>query len=150
MGLDMYLTAKRYVSDYNPKDQVISTEIMQHFPELEADQTIQEVSVRVGYWRKANAIHKWFVDNVQDGTDDCGNYFVSQEALEELKALCERVLGFRHLAVEQLPTTEGFFFGNTDYDEWYFASVEQTLKIVDRALKLKATTDWDIEYHSSW
>jgi hypothetical protein len=150
MGLDMYLTAKRYVSDYSAEDQVIGTEIMRHFPELAADQTIQEVSVRVGYWRKANAIHKWFVDNVQDGTDDCGNYHVTREALEELKALCERVLGFRHLAVEQLPTTEGFFFGNTDYDEYYFHSVEHTLKIVDSALKLVDSKNWDIEYHSSW
>jgi hypothetical protein len=150
MGLDMYLTAKRYVSDYSAEDQVIGTEIMRHFPELAADQTIQEVSVRVGYWRKANAIHKWFVDNVQDGTDDCGNYHVTREALEELKALCERVLGFRHLAVEQLPTTEGFFFGNTDYDEYYFHSVEHTLKIVGSALKLVDSKNWDIEYHSSW
>lgn len=25
----------------------------------------------IGYWRKANHIHKWFVDCVQDGEDDC-------------------------------------------------------------------------------
>ena len=26
---------------------------------------------QVGYWRKANQIHNWFVENVQDGEDDC-------------------------------------------------------------------------------
>ena len=31
-----------------------------------------------GYWRKANQIHKWFVDNVQGGIDDCRPYPVSQ------------------------------------------------------------------------
>ena len=24
---------------------------------------------QIASWRKANAIHKWFVDNVQDGVD---------------------------------------------------------------------------------
>lgn len=38
----------------------------------------------VGYWRKANQIHKWMVDNVQDGADDCKEYFVSEEKLKSL------------------------------------------------------------------
>lgn len=45
----------------------------------------------VGYWRKANAIHKWFVDNVQDGEDDCGYYEVSKEDLEELLSICKAI-----------------------------------------------------------
>jgi len=151
MGLDMYLTAKRYVSNYDESDRAVSTEIMQHFPELAEDQSIQEVTVRVGYWRKANAIHRWFVDNVQEGEDNCRDYYVNRYQLEELKALCQRVLGFRHLAVEQLPTTEGFFFGSTDYDEFYFSDLEATVKIIDSALKLlDAGRGWDIEYTSSW
>lgn len=36
------------------------------------------------YWRKANQIHKWFVDNVQDGNDDCGRYYVSKDNLKNL------------------------------------------------------------------
>ena len=107
MGLDMYLTAKKYVSNYNDDDQALSTELMQHFPELAADQTIQEVTVRVGYWRKANHIHKWFVDNVQEGEDNCKNYYVGRVQLDSLRALCQQVLDFRHLAVEKLPTVEG-------------------------------------------
>ena len=27
--------------------------------------------VCVAYWRKANAIHSWFVENCQDGVDEC-------------------------------------------------------------------------------
>jgi hypothetical protein len=148
MGLDMYLSAKRYVSEYNDQDKAISTEIMRHFPELKETQTIQEVTVRVGYWRKANAIHKWFVDNVQEGTDDCGNYSVSRERLQELRDTCERVLRWEGLANEQLPTTSGFFFGGTDYDEYYRRDLEQTIKIIDGCLALPDS--WDFEYHSSW
>lgn len=149
MGLDMYLTAKRYVSDYNDTDKVLSTELMRHFPELAESQTIQEVSVRVGYWRKANAIHKWFVNNVQEGVDNCGSYLVSRESLTELRDICMRVRDWPGgLAAEQLPTASGFFFGNTDYDEWYFRDIENTAKIIDECLLLPRS--WEFEYSSSW
>ncbi len=38
--------------------------------------------IEVGYWRKANQIHNWFVKNVQGGVDDCGYYGVTKEKLE--------------------------------------------------------------------
>lgn len=48
---------------------------------------------QVGYWRKANAIHDWFVRNVQDGEDDCHYHNeVTKEILEELLDICETVL----------------------------------------------------------
>jgi len=149
MGLDMYLTAKRYVSEYNEPDKVISTEIMRHFPELTELQTVQEISVRLGYWRKANAIHKWFVDHVQEGKDDCGNYYVSRDQLTALRDVCVRVRDWPgKLAAEQLPTTSGFFFGCTDYDAGYLQDVNNTIQIIDSCLKLPGS--WDFEYHSSW
>jgi hypothetical protein len=149
MGLDMYLTAKRYVSEYNDADKEISTELMRHFPELTESQTVQEISVRVGYWRKANAIHKWFVDHVQEGKDDCGNYYVSRDQLTALRDVCERVRDWPgKLAAEQLPTTSGFFFGGTDYDEYYMQDVNNTIEIIDSCLKLPGS--WGFEYHSSW
>lgn len=46
----------------------------------------------VGYWRKANQIHAWFVDNVQNKIDDCGYYEVSKESLKELYDACQRIL----------------------------------------------------------
>jgi hypothetical protein len=150
MGLDMYLVAKRHISQYQEEDKALGTELMRHFPELAADQSVQEITVRVGYWRKANHIHKWFVDNVQDGEDNCADYYVSREALEELRRRCQQVLDFRHLAVDNLPTASGFFFGNTDYDEYYFQDVERTVKFIDAALRLQETENWDIEYSSSW
>lgn len=51
----------------------------------------------VACWRKANAIHKWFVDNIQDGNDDCGVYEVSEEQLRELLELCKIVAGHSEL-----------------------------------------------------
>jgi len=149
MGLDMYLTAKQYISAYNAKDKAISTEIMRHFPELSETQTVQEITVRVGYWRKANAIHKWFVDNVQNGEDQCLPHAVSREQLQQLRDTCERVLAFRDLATAQLPPSEGFFFGTTNIDQWYYGHLKETISIIDGCLALPAE-QWDFEYQSSW
>jgi hypothetical protein len=38
------------------------------------------------------------------------------------------------VAAENLPTTSGFFFGSTDYDEWYMEDMKLTKKILTEAL----------------
>lgn len=155
MGLDMYLSGKRYMSKYfNAGDDKLQEEIQRKFPELAdivssfGDSPVKELRIEAGYWRKANAIHQWFVNECQDGTDDCGNYYVARDKLIQLKAVCEAVLTDRSRAAELLPTTSGFFFGGTDYDEWYFNDIEKTIEIIDQCLKLPDR--WEFEYHSSW
>jgi len=101
-------------------------------------------------WRKANAIHKWFVDNVQDGVDDCGEYKVTKEHLIELHNACNDVLNDNHLAESLLPTQSGFFFGNTAYDDWYFNDIEETKRIIDEILEYKSYCLDDLYYSSSW
>lgn len=152
MGLDMYLVAKKFfwTKDYKTEEQDKEAEkIKKLFPEMKGNR-LDYVIFQVGYWRKANHIHKWFVDNVQDVKDDCGNYYVDREKLQELKAICEKVLTKRtkNFAHSLLPTQEGFFFGGLEYDEYYFKEIEDTIKILDKCLKL--SDDWEIEYHSSW
>ena len=47
----------------------------------------------VAYWRKANAIHKWFEDHCADGEiENCEDYYVSKDQLVELRNTCEKVL----------------------------------------------------------
>jgi len=101
------------------------------------------------YWRKANAIHQWFVSNVQDGSDDCEEYEVTLEQLIELKDLCEEILENEELAEELLPTQSGFFFGSTDYDEWYFENISKTHECL---IDLLSSYDEDevFVYWSSW
>lgn len=108
----------------------------------------------IGYWRKANHIHKWFVDCVQDGEDDCEKYEVTESNLLDLKAVCEEVLNLKGKdegkIEELLPTQGGFFFGDTTYDEYYLSEVEGTIKIINEVLE---TTDFEKElvvYQSSW
>lgn len=111
----------------------------------------------VGYWRKANQIHNWFVKNVQNGVDDCGTYPVPREKVVELLGLVEHVLDhelddFNHVtAYSTLPTTAGFFFGSTDYGRWYYDDLENTKKILTGILASERMKDsWDLKYFASW
>ena len=155
MGLDMHLHGKRYISaTFTPGDNEISEKIAELFPELKEIPSqfrptpVKELTAEIGYWRKANAIHRWFVDKVQDGEDDCGYHYVDRSTLEELRELCEEVLANRDQAGELLPPQAGFFFGSQEIDEGYFADIEHTIEVIDHALALPES--WDFEYHSSW
>lgn len=52
---------------------------------------ISNVEEEVMCWRKANHIHAWFVDNVQDGHDDCKSYHVDWDQLSRLLDICDEV-----------------------------------------------------------
>lgn len=132
-------------------------------------------------WRKANQIHNWFVENIQDGKDDCGCYEVTKEQLETLLELCMKVKLASKLvkgkvkngytfkdgkevpimedgeyiedpstAMKLLPSQSGFFFGSTEYDQWYMYYIDFT---IEKILEVLRTTDFDNEivfYSSSW
>lgn len=157
MGLDQYLYASRYSSEMFNKESyqdllgVLGEEI-----DAFADKDIPSITVKVkvGYWRKANQIHNWFVENIQRGEDNCGEYYVSREALAELLSTCETVLKEKDnnlvsVGEELLPTTSGFFFGSTEYDEWYIGDVEFTRDLISKLLK-EVPDSWEFYYSSSW
>ena len=157
MGLDMYLRATEYVSrwDYdgnneNDNNPLFDT-IVDTFDVRDAigDTTFGGISIDfpMGYWRKVNSVHNWFVEICGGGIDECQKMYVNRQHLEELKSLCEQVLADHSLAEELLPTSAGFFFGSTDFDEYYFKDLEYTVKVIDRCLKSKF--DY-FEYQASW
>lgn len=51
---------------------------------------------------------------------------------------------------ELLPTTSGFFFGSTDYDEWYYDQILNTIEQLDKILKETNFEEYEIYYTSSW
>ena len=111
---------------------------------------------QVADWRKANEIHNWFVENIQDGEDDCCFHReATEDDLKNLLNICKTVLKSNILedssvAEELLPTQSGFFFGGTDYDEWYIEDIKNTIEMIEKILK---ETDFDIYaiyYVSSW
>ena len=167
MGLDMYLIKKKKAKG-NKKI----------YEDLDWENEI-------AYWRKANQIHKWIVDNIQNGNDDCKSYKISKEKIEELVSICNKILeevklidgkilksdyyqfenGERthileygigkvidnpKLCEELLPTQDGFFFGSTQYDEWYLDDIKYTRDRLQAILDLLDFDKWDVYYESSW
>lgn len=149
MGLDQYLYAKKYfyISESDNGQTGIQIADLAGIP-VHRDGVGVKVDVEIGYWRKANQIHHWMVQNVQNGNDDCGEYYVSREKLTELRDTVQRVIDDPESADELLPTASGFFFGSTEYDEWYAKDLARTIEIIDRALALPE--DISFEYSSSW
>jgi len=152
MGLDMYIIGKRYLSSYpeDGPDQLVSKSISALFPEIH-DVRVKEVFAEFAYWRKANAIHDWFVKNVQDGKDECQETYLKKADLEKLLAVVNEVLEDHSKASELLPTAIGFFFGSTDYDEWYFKDLEYTKEVIGKIVdNWEALEYWYFYYRSSW
>lgn len=129
-------------------------------------------------WRKSNQIHNWFVENVQNGVDDCKEYYVSLNDLKELLEVCKNVLevieksekikqtvevGFsdgkplmKEIEVysnpeieELLPTIKGFFFGSTEYDEYYVSDIKSTIEGLEEILS-EDISNAEFYYQSSW
>jgi len=153
MGLDMYLYKKTFLwtGEYireEKRDEVIVTQGGKPHPTIKLDK-IKEIVEEVGYWRKANHIHRWFVDNVQNGQDDCRSYEVNYEQLRDLLNVCEDVLDDHTKAEQLLPTTSGFFFGGTEYNEYYFEQVQNTYDIL-MSIVSAPDADTDYTYQSSW
>ena len=94
MGLDMYLTKRTYVKNWKHTPSGKRHQITIEGPSAHLIQTerISEIVEDVAYWRKANHIHNWFVENVQEGNDDCREYYVSTVQLKELVDICKRVV----------------------------------------------------------
>ena len=204
MGLDMYLQEEVYISrSPSLAESRPDSEWAESLPkanqilELAGLKTEAEggvyVKSTVGYWRKANAIHRWFVENLAAGVDECQEIEVSREQLTELRDTCLKVLdnvkvketermidtmmpggGIKkkpymvrrvlnpEVCETHLPTTSGFFFGSTDYDEGYLSDLEDTVNIIDRVLENQPMVTYerdgkevtypatDFTYRASW
>ena len=150
MGLDMYLEAKLHLPPYSeelaPVRQAIGQAIGYTPPteKPDNDATLMEitgVTVRVGYWRKFDPLHQWFVSNVLESYDDCRSAYVSPEALAELEEQLDQV--------SDDPESASEHFVSEDDEPMSEGDVDYTLRIVVQAKKLQER-GWDITYRASW
>lgn len=188
MGLDMYLSRKKYIgAQYEHRNVKGSIDISIGDKKIPIEfNRISYIEENIAYWRKANQIHKWFVDNIQEGKDDCKSYYVS---IEDIKKLYEKCKEIKEKAIikegkikngeklengkwipiieegkyienieeiaDILPTESGFFFGSTNYDEWYLEQIDYTINIFEEIIKEEEELNKegfysDFEYTSSW
>jgi hypothetical protein len=110
----MYAARRTYVKqwDHQQPEERYSVQVTRGgdpVTEIQPDR-VGYVEEEVMYWRKANHIHNWFVDNVQDGIDNCATYYVSPDQLKVLLDTCERV-------IEASELVEGAVYAGTVYDQ---------------------------------
>lgn len=115
MGLDMYLNRSYF--KYRKADGTFSTNWDDCKIDMYGRSNRVTFSEMVGYWRKANHIHKWFVDNVQKGKDDCNEYYVSIQKLHQLRDTCFDILSKLHGVEIRVPKkdVEKFKDANTKF-----------------------------------
>ena len=170
MGLDMYLNVRENVTEYNygkaqgtavriksPKyDTLISTTTIKGMKEIPLIVTTEYTVI---YWRKANQIHGWFVDNLADGVDIQQRIPVSRDNLVKLLDTCSILLDTRsiELAWELLPPMDGFFFqtggGPAQLNEGYWLDLQHAHEELSKLLEqITEENKWDynLEYQASW
>jgi hypothetical protein len=136
------------------------------------------ITEQIGYWRKFNALHNWLINECAEGEDNCKEIYISSDKLFELLSTLKevkKVIGnakkkkvsvqtgwssdgdtYAEIEVydcdeelEQLfPTRSGFFFGSTEYDDWYKADVEKTIELIES--ELVDIDKYDYCYQASW
>jgi len=211
MGLDMYLYAEKYISSYDYEfdgkehtrrdnieyERVMEASGLSSLPT--APYGSVTVSKCIAYWRKANAIHGWFVRELANGKDECQRISVAREDLINLRNDCVNVLAMRGDAVpsinsnvyeikdvgdeedvvskmmsamqsesaksrkviavddkvrqdsiDRLEPTEGFFFGGTEKDDWYYEQLEYTIDTINSMLANDSDMDYEYYYRASW
>jgi len=167
MGLDMYLSKKTYVKNWehmsDAEKHKITVKLGGKIRKDIKPERISYIIEEIAYWRKFNALHNWFVENCAEGVDDCKEVYVEPsklkvllDNLKKVKASLDKsgkksigsikVFTDTALANELLPTQSGFFFGGTEYDEWYYNDVVQTIKLLDGL----SEDDGDLYYRASW
>lgn len=95
---------------------------------------------KIAYFRKVNFLVKFMEDYYDHIIENCEPIQIDEDCILELKWRCESVLKNRKLADSLLPTVSGFFYGSTEYDDFYYSNVEQVLdsckKILEEFSKL--------------
>ena len=185
MGLDMSLYAHRYMG---LEDDSIIDELKKFVTIPFHDAKLNNIRVEVMYWRKANAIHNWFVNNCIDGVEWCKYTEVLISQLVELKDICKEVIDHSALisgkiiegytytksasgeitenvdmkdgyvildptfAKEHLPVADGFLFGSTDYDQYYYENIVYTYEGLNAILSVAPIElrNWEFLYKAIW
>ena len=177
MGLDMYLSKKTYVKNWehqSPEHQHQITVLKGGEPRKDIKpERINYIVEEVAYWRKFNALHAWFVGECADGVDDCREVYVGTEKLNQLLNILKEVKekldtgklvkktekGWNNEEYEVevydnadeieelLSPQSGFFFGSTNIDEYYKQDVEDTIKVFETLLKEDEETGSHGDYY---
>ena len=180
MGLDMNLSRKTYVKNWEHQKPEEKHTITIEGPKKDLIKTerISHVEEDIMYWRKANAIHQFLLDGREDNCEEVGVptrrikelYDICERIIKECpledgvvnngqvlingqwvpSTEMGKIMTNQELAAKLLPTTSGFFFGSTDYDQWYYDDIVRTHKVLGELMQEPKWDYADYVYNASW
>jgi len=101
----------------------------------------------VDYFRKVNPLVKWVENNIAP-VENCENIKIEKEHLAFLQATLEKLDETNcHLL---FPTTNGFFFGSTNYDGYYWGDVKEVKDFVGKVLNTFDFDNQQLIFHANW
>lgn len=105
----------------------------------------------IGYFRKVNFLVKFFEDKGFD-VENQTPYNMCKEDAEELLDKCNKVLADHSKAEELLPTMAGFFFGSTEYNDYYYQDVKEVRDFIQDTLlpEFDKLADDEYLYFETW
>ena len=112
---------------------------------IRKEEHIEDTDVELVYWRKANAIHSFFVG--EKDYESCDVIEVSKEMLVELLNKCEEVIKNKDKAENILPSCSGFFFGSTLYEDYYFQDLQETIDKITPIISDEDIKDGELYYY---
>lgn len=159
MGLDMYINKVKKTNhsiselialnvDAHPDNVKVAEFLPLSHPYPEDAHDYYTIFHQVAYWRKFNALHGWFVNNLQLGIDNCADYELNKDILLDLLEVLEETWALKNPA--KLPPTLGYFWGSTETDDYYWDKVYNSIQTISELID---DTDWKNErlfYTSSW
>lgn len=128
---EIILSLKPFIK-YNHMQEYIKSCDVKRLKDVVEDIVQDYITYEDMYFRKVNLLYAFFAEKLTD--EQC---IVTKREVETIISNCEKVLADHSLAETLLPTQGGFFFGSTDYNEWYFNDVEEVLNSFTEYLK-----DW--------
>jgi len=107
MGLDMYLTGRKFMTFDAPKRE-------------EDGYEIEQIEVKIGYWRKHPNLHGYIVEQFAGGEDKCQDIDLDMQQIQQVMEAIKN---------NELEVTEGFFFGKSPDPEGEKEAFEEQLKL---------------------
>jgi hypothetical protein len=131
MGLDMYLSGKKYTKT---RGDIV--------PEVEDGFRVKEKILELGYWRKHPNLHGFIVQEFAKGKDECQEIELSRNDLFRILEAAE---------VDAFPETTGFFFGTSlpEHKDDTIQIIRSAIKWLDQGKDDEDHYRW-VVYRASW
>lgn len=136
MGLDMSLYGEKYDFSMNGEREMVDG-----YP-------LHKTTIELAYWRKHPNLHGYIVEEFADGEDECQKIELSDN---DIRQIIEAIKN------DNLPFTEGFFFGRSsqkgepEYEEEKKHDIEVFNKALDWVNTKGNTPGYrSIYYQASW